>query len=71
MHGKTQLRWIAEAEARCLKDLAVSQGDRVTSAIEAARPDIPPFWRMWLARTMSRVSLSDKHRAVPEQDRRR
>ena len=71
MRGKTQLRWIAEAEARCLKDLAVIQGDRVTSAIEAARPDISPFWRIWLAKTMSRVSLSEKPPATPEQDRRR
>jgi hypothetical protein len=70
MRGNTPLRWIAEAEARRLRDLAVSQGAGMTTVIGAAGPEIAPLWRVWLAKTLSRVPLASEAPAAREQGRR-
>lgn len=59
MCTNTQLHWIAEAEARCLRESALSQRDRGEPAI-VVEPEPCPLWRSWLRRTMSRLAIAPK-----------
>jgi hypothetical protein len=65
MCTNTQLHWIAEAEARCLRESALSQRDWGEPAI-VVQPEPCPLWRSWLRRTMSRLAIAPKTAACEQ-----
>jgi len=69
--GSVQLRWIAEAEARRVCELAVAQGVRSGGPIGVVWSEPAPLWRTWLLKTMSRVSIAPRPPVPPQRSRPR
>jgi hypothetical protein len=58
MPANAQLHWIAEAEARCLRDSALNQRNRLEPPIGIVWAEPASIWRTWLQKTMARLAPS-------------
>ena len=56
MTESMQLRWIAEAEARCSQDSAFEQRARLEPPIGIVWAEPDSLWCEWLQKTMSRLT---------------
>jgi hypothetical protein len=55
MRERTQIQWIAEAEARTLGETALSQRARLDPPIGIVWAEPGSLWSEWLQKTMSRL----------------
>ncbi len=56
MRMNIQSQWIAEAEARCLGETALSQRARQEPPIGVVWAEPRPLWREWMQKTLTRLT---------------
>jgi len=64
MRKSTQSHWIAEAEARCLRETALSQRARLEPPIGIVWARRRPSWAALLPKLIARLTLAQSSRVV-------